>query len=531
MLVFQLTLSWFLLSRSGNIPVGFDDTYSYLYGIKKVVVYGTAFPHVLNLNMVTHFNYLSYNLIFGWLSRLSEINADLVFFSSFYWGKIVLLGSYIYWLKQRGLKNGLLGLSLLTVGLFVGDGSIHGSFWVVPSFWMLIGFLLIDGYVSGSGKVGMGWLVLAIAVFYNIHPLSIVLLPYLTLYQLFIWLNSRKLEKKILVVLAIMVGVILVMTAGKCGLDNCLIFRNIAQQETLISVQEEVKPLEIGDVQINLIPLTLTEHTGVVARQIIDGISITVARGAMKLLNVIARYVPGVPGIWRGYVGKYLVFYPLLWMLPIWIKSAYNAGYKRWIFGYLSVLLIALGMTWHSQAYRLLLFVWPYTCVVMIIGSYFSLKNIGKMGIFMQFVVVSGAMVLVMFVIFQAYAGVRFVRYIGSQNQYRWDSTVCPEMLLGKTVPKDFDIFYNSFSGISAFTYHGLDQRHVGRTDRLLQVYPEWLRRYGKLYLVTENAGFDGGSDSVFTENIFDKLNAKHSRTSINLIKDCGFFDIWEISD
>lgn len=543
-LLFQLLISALLLDRTGNVPVGFDDSYSYLYGIKKVVMYGSGWPDVWHINKATHFNYLSYNLLFGWLSRLSEIRPEMIFFSSFFWGKVIYVGSLIYWMERRGLKNGLLAMALLVVGLFIGDGSIHGSFWVVPSFWMLAGFLLIDGYIASNDRAGWLALLLGLLIYYNLHPLAVVLLPYLGLYQMILWWKERIVNKKVIKVMMTLVLVILITGMLKDHVSNRIPtggtqVKKVIKKTTEVplagaldtAIKESPVLLSEEEVRVNLIPITIVKQNEDLYRPVTEIISIS-SHMVVGGLNGLAGILPGVPGLWRGYIGRGLVFYPLLWMMPIWLRLVYRSKYRNWVYSYIAIMTVTLGLSWHSQAYRALIFVWPMTLVIMMVGACRSLKtkewNSSR---WRKLVAWSGAGVLFAFLLFQVYSGVGFVKYIAQQNQFEWNTDACPKQLLERTEEEDFDIFYNSFSGISAFTYYGLDQRHVGRTDKLVQVYPEWLKRYGKLYLVTENMSFDGGSDSVFVEDIVGELKKEYDGGKISSLSDCGFFSIWQVDD
>ena len=538
-LLFQWLISALLLDRTGNVPVGFDDSYSYLYGIKKIVLYGSGWPDVLHINKGTHFNYLSYNLIFGWLSRLSDIEPGLVFLSSFFWGKVSYVGSLIYWLKRRGLKGGLLSLTLLGTGLFIGDGSIHGSFWVVPSFWMLIGFLLLDGYAAGKDKLGWPTLLIGVIVYYNLHPLAIVLLPYFVLSQAMSWLETRQISSRVVSLVAMLVAALLLTRLVRYWVGDYTgrtisspgVSGPVPDTVRNLPTMEQPELLLASEIRVNLIPVTITNLNV----SLFAPLNETILKASDKIagmLNSTSDLLPGIPGLWRGYVGKVLVFYPLLWMMPLWLRLIWYSAHRRWVYSYASIILVTVGLAWHSQAYRALIFVWPITLAVMMIGVHLSLKDkLWGSTLLRRFIVWSGAGVFFVFVLFQVYSGIGFVKYIGSQNQYWWNADICPKLLLARTEAADFDIFYNSFSGISAFVYHGLDQRHVGRTDKLLQVYPEWLKRYQKLYIVTENGAFDGGSDSVFTDDVVNKLEREYPQGKISLLQPCGFFSILEISD
>lgn len=98
---------------------------------------------MLGFSLKVNFDYLTYEAILGGLAWFTGISVKTIFFSSFYWGKVVLLAALVYLLKSLKLTQKIIFFALFFLAVFTGTGSAHGFFWVVPAFWFFVSYLFM----------------------------------------------------------------------------------------------------------------------------------------------------------------------------------------------------------------------------------------------------------------------------------------------------------------------------------------------------------------------------------------------------
>lgn len=524
---FQILISWILLShRTGNIPVGFDDVYSYLYGIKKVLLYGTPVPNVVNFYPEAHLDYVSYNAIFGYLARALSLEPERLFYLSFYFGKIILGIVFYWWLKSLNIGSAFRNLCLIFLATYAGNGLIHGFFWVVPSFWALIVFFAL---IAINKKLHVPYFLNLIMclVYINIHPLAkisiVLLLSYLGIELIF----ERTLSKYVLRLFLIMSLAVLLTEAVGCRLAGCRLQTPFEQVVDL----KDLKPDEISakDIYFALVPVNTAKLLPASVTPVFSYLSKIIGQFLIHISLFWGSVFPGFGGIWKNYISSFALFYPLFLYFPYWVFRCIKTSSKQVGYWYLAVLFGILGLIWIPQDYRLLIFLWPLTLTVFAYGFKLSFEQFRKQtNILKKAFHLMGLACLGTYWVYQSSFSLNFVNNISKQNDYAWDNVNCPQYLLNKTRAEDYNLFFNSFSGISAFTYYGLDQRHLSKTSHLISNFKNIKEAYNKFYVVSENQYFEGDSDSVYVNDLKSELNHLIGREFTQKWTDCGYFTITE---
>jgi hypothetical protein len=527
-LVYQLGLSAILFrNRTGNIPVGFDDLYSYMYGIKKVVDYGSVVPPTVYLYPEAHLDYISYNALFGGLAILIKQSPEWVVYWSFFFGKILLLLVLAAWLKSLKLPTIERGVCLLLLGSFVGDGLIHGFFWVVPSFWAVLLFFLLL-YLIKDFRVPYLLLLFLSLVFVNMHPLAKILPIVILIFIILNTLIEKHMSKPLVKLTSVLLlSVLLTETLG-CNLAGCRFKQPFDEVKILFNRNNSIGTRGKDYMpSVSLIPKSIGRGlpSGFVAKS--DLLSMHTNRWLNHLLLDSTSRLPGFRGIWESYISKFILVYPLVIFLPYWLYLIWRSEYKQVTYWFFATLIALVTISKYQDSYRLLILLWPLTLIVFGLGVVrsFCLQSESNNALFKLFNWF-GIISLGVYWIYQSVYGFVFTSNLAKHNDYSWDVVNCPKYILNETKISDYNIFFNSFSGLSAFAYYGLDQRHLTKSDYLLNNIEDVKERYPIIFLVTENFPFEGNSDTVYIPKIETKMEPLKKYYYTYESKNCGYFQV-----
>jgi len=151
-LCYQLYLSWSLWQHTGNVPPGFDDSYSYIFDIGKVVEYESLLPETVYPPRYSHLKDLSYNYLMASVASVLDSGPERAYQASFFIGKLVLL-VFLLRLLMTVEKDPLVVAGCLgALAAFSGTPEFHGFYWVVPSFWLLCLFFFWISELAGGNR-------------------------------------------------------------------------------------------------------------------------------------------------------------------------------------------------------------------------------------------------------------------------------------------------------------------------------------------------------------------------------------------
>jgi hypothetical protein len=539
-LCYQLFVSSTLWNRLGNIPPGFGDSLGYIFGIEKVIKYHSLFPQIPYFGNYTfqpaHFSYFSYNIILGFIGTILKTSGFYIFFYSFFIGKLILLLSCIFLLKYLlGESKYLLSLSLLFLGIFVGDGGIHGFFWVVPSFWMLVLFFFLIGIINSPQKIKILPVFLLCLLYITIHPLSIFSIFIFTIYTLLHFYFSKNIPKK-----AISVTVMLVISAILWQVFIFTISRInrhpkttilTSNPQTLTQSIEEIKEIS-NDAQTNsaLFVATNIKEDEVVQQVSNSAPSLPQVRIFDELLkrNSETTSTQGTSIIpaWNGYFSWFfrLPFLLILLLVGIFI----SIKKRRWslISLYLSCLSFTLVSLINPMGYRSILFLFPVTIIFLSTTLYdlisFLYKNKKRfyrpISYFLFFLVLIG-------LTGYAFYGFETVKYYSTIADYIINPTECIDYIKNFK-PQETKIYFTSIEGINYFINQGIEKYQLAGINNFENPNIEQ-----NILLITENY------DTLDKSDI--NLLLPDPKNIISLVKnniaqtkqfDCGIFQLFDIT-
>lgn len=174
-----------------QIPPFFDDSYSYVLGIRRVAETGRLLPDVPYPARWAQFLYHSYNHILGSVALVFDVSPAKVYEASFFAGKLLLLLVLLKLLATLERDELVRAAVLVSAAFYSGGLGFHGFFWVVPSFWMLCVFLLLTSEpLARSATHPLALLALG-ALLASLHPLGVYLYVLLTAWDLGVTLLER----------------------------------------------------------------------------------------------------------------------------------------------------------------------------------------------------------------------------------------------------------------------------------------------------------------------------------------------------
>ncbi len=319
-----------------------DDAYTYVYSAKALkespsVV--TSFPG-LPKRSSTNLTYFTYRyLLIGW-QALTGQEWEQAFKFLFYVGSFVMIFAVLSFVRSfgRGFLDWFLGsLALL---LFVGTGTYHGFYWVVPSFFALYFFLVLFRSLFWLHSWWAKGVLLG--AFIMAHPLSFWLLGVFLLFAFLCMLFEKAFVKKQILRVLAFVGLGFVIT----------VFFNLALFWRGADITYGYGPMKI----IRNMPR---------ASKILIKKEKSLSRGEQNFQQkslgsweVIKRDLFGV--LFANYLVGSLFVLNLLWLF--WRKrfGALSLGLALFVF--------VLGVSFYPYGYRSLLFLWPVLYLLVGLG-------------------------------------------------------------------------------------------------------------------------------------------------------------------
>lgn len=461
-LVFQIFLSCILWDRKGNIPPSFDDSYAYIFTIRKFLDQHTLTPLIPYLRPETNFLYIGYTALMGFLASAFDLTAFSIYQSSFIWSKLLLVVFVYYWARSfiDDKKTALISVVLLS---FVGDGAIHGFFWVAPDFFAILTWLIILALSNRK--------VISTKVVYLISALSLAMVAFHPIgymfgmiYVLWTYFNVKSGSKD-----------------AKSG-----IYSTIAILGGLVSLS-----------LIKLIYLTLFTSTLPTWGPSTALLPLNVRQESLNYGEILVR---NFKMLWSELIYFFAIFPPIifvLWKSVLLVKSKIPT---LWHLIFSSTFVVFMVTILIQDGFRSLYWLWILIysiCAYGIVTSRFNWKLI----------------VIIVFLSIHIAWNLMGLWQGRNYNDHSWQ-TECVEFVADKTMPYE-RIYFTSQSGINSFAAYGL-----GNSRKL---YPSFLSKQepSEYYLVFENYEFEGNSDVDF--NGSEKINAQ---ITILDKKDCGYFTV-----
>lgn len=460
-LVYQFLISFLLWNRTGDIPPGFGDAYSYIFGINKLIVHHTLFPHVPYLNFSEHFTYLGYNLFMGLTGLIFGMSGEQVLYASFFFGKIFLLAALLFFLTRLfHEKKALVAISLACLAVFVGNGAIHGFFWVVPSFWMVVVFFVLWGMIFDTREY-VWWVVFLISLFYiTIHPMAIYSVSIFLTFTFLAFLFHQEIWKR---ALRFSLYLLTAATIVQAVVYFSPVFSGYFSHET-----PSVRKVEEVEVTKSINSVWSFRSSGVDVETKTGGIQNTIPRISTPFADDfvesnrerITGIFPSFIKVWNSYFSWFFRLPPLLLMLVLSYYLAIKRRRYNLTLLFSSSMFFTLAALVHPSGDRSIIFLFPLTFVLFASGIYdafFLLKNFTEQHVkkywgvirYIYFFAVTVGLLLV------AAYGILSVREYSSLADYTVGTT-CTKKIL-KTDSATTRVYFSSVEGINYFLSKGLD--------------------------------------------------------------------------
>jgi hypothetical protein len=497
-LCYQLYLSWSLWQHTGNVPPGFDDSYSYIFDIGKVVEYESLLPETVYPPRYSHLKDLSYNYLMASIASLLDSRAERIYQVSFLVGKLVLLVFVLRLLMTFEKDLLVVAGSLGALAAFSGTPEFHGFYWVVPSFWLLCLFFFWISELAGTSKAP--GLVLLGSGFLGgtMHALGPYLVAPLGMFLLF----SRALYR-----------------ADPLWRTRCRSFFWVAAgalAAALIPNLLAVLP-QYGDIR------SAPPHAVI---WIGGGWPDLDSEGSAAADARTLSFFPGHAGVWRSYL-RFVLFPPVLVLLLLALALLVHFRRALMLSLFLATLAFTLATTVHPYAGRTCLFLWPSTLMVLgaapALGWRLVAARTRRRGIRMAFASGASLAVVLCFGAWHAYN----LTLIGANQRFsetRWAES-CAGYLLAQTESSSFPIFYGSKYTVSAFLTRGLHRRQALPLSELSGAVQE-LRPAERIWAVLDNPESDLPL-AVDKFRVVDSLRANGFEVER---RDCGTFIVMGFS-
>ena len=472
-LFFQILISYILWHRTGDIPPGFGDSLIYIYGINKLIIHHNLFPYTYYLNFSEHFTYIGYNSLMGVLGILTGFSGEKIFHYSFFFGKIVLLLALVYLLKGLFAKEKKATiLSLLFLAFFVGDGSIHGFFWVVPSFFMVIIFFILFGLILDE-RHNSYWLLVPLSFFYvTIHPISsysVIIFIIFTALSFFWYKEMFRKSLKITTLLTASVIIFQIVIALTSQYSYLYYKDSIAVPNSY--VEFENKNNSINSLAYSISSMKDTSANSNIIQDSVPNISFKLFNKQIeKSMTYFSKYLPSMANEWNSYYSWFYRIPPLLILLCYSIYSNYRAGRKNLLGLYFSSLFFSLGSIIHPFGGRSIIFLFPITIILFAAGVYdlyfeipkfFKKLNTSNYDIIRAIYIIVIAAGLVGF----GFYGITTVKSYSKLADYKAGTEKCFDYIKTRD-KKNVTLYFSSIEGINYFLSHGFDGYKIASVDK-----------------------------------------------------------------
>jgi len=538
-LAYQLYINFTIWDRTGNIPPGFGDSLGYIFGIEKVAKYHNLFPQIPYFGnyklQPAHFSYFGYNLIFGFLGIILNTSGYNIFFYSFIFGKLVLLISCILLLKSLlPDSKTVVAFVLLSLGLFVGDGSIHGFFWVVPSFWMLVLFFLLITIINSPQKIKIFPVFLLCLLYITVHPLSIFSIFIFTTYNIFLFIFTKKIHKKAITVTAILVISAILWQICILGIPSLNKNNNTpaTPPKTVIQTIKEINNASNKAQTNSVLYITKNIKKDDVVQQISNSAP---SLPQVKIFDELLKKNSETTTIqktsfiaaWNSYFSW---FFRLPFLLIILFGGVYlSAKKKRWdlLSLYLSCLSFTLISMINPMGHRSILFLFPVTIIFITTTLYDLIVLLRKSSFkFSKLVLYILYLTIPIALIGYAVFGIVTVKYYSTIADYKINPSKCIEYIK-KFEPEKTKIFFTSVEGINYFLNQDIEKYYITGINNF-----EKIRKETTTLLISENYEKINKSDIdmplVDNSNVLSKI--KNNIQNITNI-DCDIFHLFDISN
>lgn len=493
-LSYQLYLSWALWQRTGNIPPGFDDSYSYIFDIGKVVEYQRLLPPTTYPPRYSHLKDLSYNYLMASMTSLSGSGPERVYRLSFFAGKVVLLLVVLRLLMAMEKDSLVLAGMLAALAPFSGTPEFHGFYWVVPSFWLLCLFFFWMAVLAGASRLSGPVLLATGFLGGTVHALG----PYLVAPLGMFLLALRVLHRK-----------------DEVWRSRCRSFFWIGAGALIAaSIPNLLATLpQYGD--IRAAPPHAVIWLG-------GGWPDLDSEGSAAADARTVSFLPGYAGVWRSYLR--FVLSPVV-LVAVVLALGLLVVSRRWLLLslFIATLTFTLATTVHPYASRTCLFLWPST--LMILGAAPALgwrlvqSRLRRPTVRIGLASAALSTYFVLFAVWHAYnrtliqATLRF-------SDARWDET-CAAYVLERTSKSSIPVFYGSKYTVSALLTRGLDRRQALPLSEL----PDAVRRLhpGQTVWAVVDAP---GSGLPLSEDKYRVASALQGQGIHMEQRDCGVFAV-----
>lgn len=521
-LTYQLFISFTLWNRSGNVPPGFGDSLGYIFGIEKVIKYHDLFPHIPYFGSgkypSAHLTYLGYNSLAGLIGIIFHCSGENIFYYSFYLGKIILLLALLFLLKNifnNHIK--LISFVLLFLSFFVGDGSFHGFFWVVPSFWMLLIFFLLFGITNSNKKINYPLLFLLCLLYITIHPLSVYSISIFVFYCVYFRLFTKSFQQNSLIVTGTLILCAIIWqsfvqylpylneqslknTPNNGGNNLLYILPIIIIPLVIYFLHKKLHKKTVLIVVISFFSIVLgaalilnnsfSKLSQFVQKyskttQINSLFYITSNQQTKDVLPKISNSTPNLPQIrifdallenwnkqsisqssslilsWNSYFSWFFRFPPLLILLLFSFYIQYRK--ERWsiISLFLACILFCTFSLLNPVGYRSIIFLFPITIIFLSSAIFDLLKSLknnqNKKIVFLYY---ASCPIFLITLFCYAIFGYVSTRYYSTIANYQVNANECIEYIK-KFPPNDTQIFFTSVEGINYFLNYGVDNYYT----------------------------------------------------------------------
>ncbi len=433
-LSYQLYLSWSLWQHTGNVPPGFDDSYSYIFDIGKVIEYESLLPRTVYPPRYSHLKDLSYNYLMASMASVLDVRPERVYELSFVAGKLVLLAFLLRLLVTLDKDLLVVAGSLGALAAFSGTPEFHGFYWVVPSFWLLCLFFFWISELAGPSR-GSGLLLLGSGFLGGtMHALGPYLVAPLGVFLLF----SRALDR-----------------GDPAWRTRCQSFFWIAAGALAAALIPNLLAIlpQYGD--IRAAPPHAVIWLG-------GGWPDLDSEGSAAADARTISLLPGYAGVFRSYL-RFVLFPPLLAFLLVALGLLVHSRRFRLLALFLATLAFTLATMVHPYASRTCLFLWPSTLMVLgaapALGWRLVSSTTRRRGIRRAFAGCAAGAAVVFVIAWHAY-NLTLIEAHRRFGALQWDES-CAGYLLARTEANRHPVFYGSKYAVSAFLTQGLHRRQA----------------------------------------------------------------------
>lgn len=463
---FQFAITFILWDRKGDLPPGYADSLVYILGINKVIKYHTLFPYFPTIGFSEHFTYIGYNLFMGVLGMLTGMSGDKIFYYSFFFGKVVLLFSLIYLLRNIFKTEKLLMiLSLFFLSFYFGNGDTHGFFWVVPSFWMVLVFFLLVGIILDNKNFSNLLLFLLSFFYITLHPISSYSVIIFIFFTAALYFFDKEIFKRsVKVTVFLCASVLIFQSVIFISSNYSTLFYKNAQIVPVSSLQKAVESRNINVISLSTL---VSKSVRISDKKTVDqGITNSIPSISFSLfknqiegsVNYISGYFPSIDRAWSSYFGWFYRIPVLLLVLAFSFYSNFKNKRYYILALYFSCLLFSLISLINQFGERSIIFLFPITIILISAGIYDlyfltrKLSDKTKLKFLKSIIILSIAIGAIGF----AWFGIVSANYYSRQADYKTDTSKCEDFIKAQDKNKT-DIFFYSNEGIAYFQWKNFE--------------------------------------------------------------------------